>query len=213
MAGTDQAAAPGQRIALVVQDHDGPAGIRKVPDDAALAQGDDAQSLNDRVNRISEQIATSPGWEQINAKLDRISESMPSLPELERLRAQLAGIDVSELNVLGALATVLDGATTTANGDVLVTDGAGFTGDSTVVLVRGAAAVTLFGSPNGAAGSAKWPSEPDVLNPSLPCHVRVATQCLFEHSHCVDIRTGSDRITVHERHQQWSEDIHLDISN
>jgi hypothetical protein len=76
---------------------------------------DDAESLNDRVNRISEQNATSPGWEQINAKLDRISESMPSLPELERLRAQLAGIDVSELNVLGALATVLDGATTTSS--------------------------------------------------------------------------------------------------
>ena len=50
-------------------------------------------------------------------------------------------------------------------------------------------------------------------HPSLPCHVRVATQCLFEHSHCVDIRIGSDRIAVHERHQQWSEDIHLDISN
>ena len=109
---------------------------------------DDAESLNDRVNRVPEQIATSPGWEQINAKLDRISESMPSSPELERLRAQLAGIDVSELNVLGALATVLDGATTTANADVIVTDGAGFTGDSTVDLVREAAAVRLFGSCN-----------------------------------------------------------------
>jgi hypothetical protein len=64
---------------------------------------DDAESLNDKVNRISEQIATSPGWEQINAKLDRISESMPSFPELERLRAKLAGIDVSELNAWAPL--------------------------------------------------------------------------------------------------------------
>ena len=38
--GADQAAAPGQRIALVFQDDDGPAGIRKVPDDVAVAQGE-----------------------------------------------------------------------------------------------------------------------------------------------------------------------------
>ena len=38
--GADQAAAPGQRIALVFQDDDGPAGIREVPDDVAVAQGE-----------------------------------------------------------------------------------------------------------------------------------------------------------------------------
>ena len=39
-ADADEAAAPRQGIALVVQDNDGPAGIRKVPDDVAVAQGE-----------------------------------------------------------------------------------------------------------------------------------------------------------------------------
>ena len=39
-AGADEAAAPTQGIALVVKDDNGPAGIRKVPDDVAVAQGE-----------------------------------------------------------------------------------------------------------------------------------------------------------------------------